>query len=466
MNERIHMVGIGGIGMSALAQVLLARGAAISGSDAQESEMIARLAALGAKVTVGHRAELVEGADRVVISDAIQPDNPELRQAHALGIPVLRRSQLLAELMVGYRGIAVAGTHGKTTVTAMIGSILQEAGLDPTVVLGGEYRPLGGNARVGGGEWSVVEACEAYESFLDLEPEIAVLTNIEPEHLDHHGTEAHLRASFVSFLRRIIPNGCLVLCADRPELRQIGAGIERDTVWYGTNEQAEVRGAGATVDGRSVRCQLSVAGDSVGELRVSVPGVHNLVNALGAVAAARRAGASLSSCRTALAGFAGVERRFEVVGEVDGVTVVDDYAHHPTELAASIAAARAAFPERRLVAVFQPHLYSRTQTFAAEFANALSRADLAVLTDIYPARETPLPGVTSGLIAQHLLPLQGKDALLEMAKGKLTGLLPASIRPGDVVLFMGAGDIGKTARDVVRRLGGHPVGEHEGVTKE
>ncbi len=466
MSDSIHMVGIGGIGMSALAQILLARGIPVSGSDAQQSEMLSRLASLGAQVTVGHREELAARATRVVKSDAIRRDNPELQRAEALGTPVLRRSQLMAELMAGQRGIAVSGTHGKTTVTAMIGCILTEAGLDPTVVLGGEYAPLGGNARVGSGDWFVAEACEAYESFLDLTPEIAVVTNIEADHLDHHKTEAHLRASFAQFLGHVPANGGLVLCADRPELQHIADGIDRKVVWYGTGEGADVRGAEVATAESEAHCQLSIGGEPSGEVRIATPGIHNVVNALGAVAAARKADVPFAHCKQALAGFVGVSRRFEVIGRAAGVTVIDDYAHHPTELAATIAAARAAYPAHRLIAVFQPHLYSRTRDFAREFARALSQADLAVLTEIYPAREAPLPGVSSHLIAQHLLSLRGKDGLLEMAKERLATELAGRARPGDVLLMMGAGDIGSAARDLVRRLGGQPAGGQEGATKE
>ena len=466
MSGRVHMVGIGGIGMSALAQLLLARGTPVSGSDSQHSEMLDRLTALGASVSVGHRGELVEGAERVVVSDAIRPDNPEVGRAEALGIPVQRRSHLLAELMAGCRGIAVSGTHGKTTVAAMVGSILTEAGFDPTVVLGGEYRPLGGNARAGRGDWCVAEACEAYESFLDLAPEIAVVTNVEVDHLDHHKTEAHLRDSFAQFLGLVQPNGCLVLCADRPELRDIAAGIDREALWYGTSESAEVRGVDVATVGREGRCRVLLRGEAAGELRIATPGTHNVLNALGALAAAHRAGVPLDACERALVGFSGVGRRFEVVGQVAGLTVVDDYAHHPTEVAATIAAARAAFPGQRLIAVFQPHLYSRTRDFAEQFGRALSGADLAVLTEIYPAREAPLPGVSSGLIAKHLLSLRGEDGLLEMAKEELAAKLPARARRGDVILIMGAGDIGEVARDLIRHLGGQPVGEQKVVTKE
>ncbi len=454
MSERVHFIGIGGIGMSALAQILLARGAPVSGSDVQESELTARLMTLGAKVTIGHEAGSVEGATRVVMSDAIRDDNVELVKARSLGIPIVKRSELLAELMSRSRGIAISGTHGKTTVTAMIGLILVEAGMDPTVELGGEHVGLGGNARVGQGEWFVAEACEAYESFLDLKPEIAVVTNIEPDHLDHHKTLEHLRGSFVEFLQRVPSGGTIVLGADRPELHSLPLPEGRRMIWYGESERAEVRGVAVATHGWEGVCELLVGGRAEGELRVGAPGVHNVINALAATAAALAAGAPVEACKQAMASFRGVGRRFEVVGEAAGVTVIDDYAHHPTEIAAMLATARAAFPGRRVVALFQPHLYSRTRDLAEEFAEALKAADLIVLTDIYPAREEPIPGVTTGLIADHVRALVGEDAVIEMAKQEVATKLRGRLRSGDVVLTMGAGDIGMFARELAQRLGG------------
>jgi UDP-N-acetylmuramate--alanine ligase len=466
MTQRFHLIGIGGIGMSALAQILLARGASVSGSDLQESEMTSRLSSLGAVVRIGHRAENVDGAERVIVSDAIHEDNPELRRARELGIPIQRRSEVLAELMAGHRGIAVAGTHGKTTVTAMIGLILVEAELDPTIELGGEYDPIGGNARAGRGEWFLAEACEAYESFLDLRPEIAVVTNIEPDHLDHHKTVRHLRASFVQFLSGVAAEGTIVLCADRPELRDLRLPVGRRVLWYGADVSAQLRGVEIASAGSSGWCRLIVDGRDAGVLTIAAPGVHNVVNALGAAAASLAAGAPVAVCLRALAGFSGVGRRFEVLGEGSGVTVVDDYAHHPTEIAATIAAARSAFPGRRIVALFQPHLYSRTRDFAEAFAEALRAADLTVLTEIYPAREAPIPGVNAGLIADHLRGLAGEDAVIEMAKDEVAGKLPAALRAGDVVLCMGAGDIGRAARDLVRGLGACSSRDHQVMTKQ
>lgn len=462
---RVHFIGIGGIGMSALAQILLARGTPVSGSDAQASEMTTRLQQLGARVSIGHRAELVDGVDRVVVSDAVHEENVELARARALGILVVRRSQLLAELMAEKRGIAVAGTHGKTTVTAMTGAVLVEAGLDPTVVAGGTYGPLGGNGRAGKGEWLVAEACEAYESYLDLAPEIAVITNIEPDHLDHHKTEEHLRQSFREFAAKVRSGGCLILCADRPELQKLAAGGPQ-VITYGLAEGAELRGTEAAAEGLSARCRLWVEGREAGELRVGVPGLHNVVNALGALTAAREAGMRsglasgplLESARRALAGFAGSDRRFQILGTPGGVTVVDDYAHHPTEIRATIAAARAAFPGRRLVAVFQPHLYSRTQDLAAGFADALGQADAVALADIYPAREAPLPGVTVSLIARPLREALGKSVLWEGPGREAARELAPHLRAGDVVLVMGAGDIGEAAHELIRELAERPAG--------
>ncbi len=451
MAERIHFIGIGGIGMSALARILLDRGSGVSGSDAQASPLTEELAREGAKITIGHRAEAVAGAGRVVISDAIHEDNPELAEARARGIPVVRRSQLLAELMAGRRGIAVSGTHGKTTVTAMVGAILAEAGMDPTVVVGGVYPEFGGNARVGRGDWFVAEACEAYESYLDLSPELAVITNIEPDHLDHHGTADHLFASFRQFLARLQPGGCAVLCADRPEVLELAEGLDRQVATYGFAPEAQVRGAEPRAAGLSGRCRLVVEGRDHGELEVGVPGMHNLVNALGATACALRAGAPVEAAKRALAAFRGTERRFEVLGTYRDVTVVDDYAHHPTEIAATIAAARAAFPGRRLVAVFQPHLYSRTRDFADGFAEALRAADVAGLVEIYPAREAPLPGVSIGSIAERMR-AAGQDARWELPKKEVASRLLPDLRPGDVVLVMGAGDVTECAHELAALL--------------
>jgi UDP-N-acetylmuramate--alanine ligase len=466
MKRRLHMIGIGGVGMSALAQILLEQGAAVSGSDARESETTRRLAERGARIEIGHQSDLVEGAGRVIVSDAVTSDNPEVMRARDMDIPVSRRSELLAEMMQGMRGIAISGTHGKTTVTAMVGAILAEAGLDPTVAIGGDYAPFGGNARTGRGEWFVAEACEAYGSFLDLRPEISLVTNIEADHLDYHETREHLRKSFLEFLERTTPGGCLVLCADRPELRSLSPPEGREVIWYGADAEAQIRGSDLSAHDGGGRCRLWVGGRDAGELRIAVPGHHNLVNALGAVAAAVKAGASTAACLESMAGFAGVGRRFELLGETSGMTLVDDYAHHPTEVEATIAAARGAFPGRRLVAIFQPHLYSRTRDFAEEFASALSAADLAVLTEIYPAREAPLPGVTSALIMDHLRTAQRKDGVLEVAKADLTTALPSRLRPGDVVLFMGAGDIGSAARSLFGRLSGRAAEEQEVVVKE
>jgi UDP-N-acetylmuramate--alanine ligase len=348
----------------------------------------------------------------------------------------------------------------------MIGAILTEAGLDPTVALGGEYSPFGGNARVGCGEWFVAEACEAYGSFLDLRPDIALVTNVEPEHLDYHKSEDHLRSSFLEFLGRIPEDGCAVLCADRPELRSLAVPPRRRAVWYGTEGTAWVRGADLEVGDSGGSCDLRIGGRLAGALRVDIPGTHNILNALGATAAALEAGAPPSACLDALAHFAGVGRRFEVLGEAAGMTFVDDYAHHPTEVTATIDAARAALPERRIVAVFQPHLYSRTKDFAREFAAALSAAELTVLTEIYPARETPMPGVSSSLIAQHMRSRRGEDGVLQAAKGELTTALPPHLQRGDVILFMGAGDIGMVARRLFSQMSGVGVKEQEVVAKE
>jgi UDP-N-acetylmuramate--alanine ligase len=348
----------------------------------------------------------------------------------------------------------------------MVGAILKEAAIDPTIALGGEYLPFGGNALVGQGDWFVAEACEAYGSFLDLRPDVGVVTNIEAEHLDYHKTGERLRSSFVAFLERIPATGCAILCADRPEIRSLALPRDLRVVWYGSDSAATVRGAELATGTRGATCQLRVDGKQAGRIRLAAPGAHNLLNALAATAAALQAGVSPRVCLEGLAGFTGVARRFEVLGEAAGMVVVDDYAHHPTEVTATIAAARSAFPERRVIAVFQPHLFSRTRDFAEEFASALGEADLTVLTDIYPAREAPLPGVSSALIAEHMRLQRGKDGMLQVANRELTTALPPNLRPGDVILFMGAGDIGKAARELLSQLAGKATEKQEVVAKE
>jgi len=379
--KHLHFIGIGGIGMSAIAEVLCRQGVRVSGCDMAGSSITAKLARLGIDVRTGHDPAHLDGVDAVVMTDAIAPDNAELLAAKERLIPVVRRTQALADLMAGRRGIAVSGTHGKTTTTAMIAAILATAGEDPMVLVGGEYPPFGGNARVGAGAAVVVEACEAYNGFLDLSPEIVVITNVEAEHLDYHCTVQELVEAFRLFVARTPPQGRTVLCADCPELASLAEKAGSPVIWYGFATRADYRGVAARPDDGGVRFDLEVRGARRGPVHVGVPGEHNAQNALAALAVTLELGVNLAVAARALAEYHGVRRRFELIGEAAGVTILDDYAHHPTEIRATLRAVRERYPGRMIV-IFQPHLYSRTLQFADGFADALLAADRIILTDI------------------------------------------------------------------------------------
>ncbi len=459
--RRVHLIGIGGIGMSGLAQILLSAGARVSGSDKVPSHITAALAARGAHIFTGHAAEQAEGAELVVVTDAVKRDrNPEVAWALAHDVPVLRRSEFVGELTAHMKTVAVAGTHGKTTTAAMLTHILRGAGLNPTYLLGGEAPSLGGNAALGGDLW-VVEACEAYESYLDLRPAVAVITNIETDHLDHHGGAEHLHASFRRFAGHVEPGGTLVLCAERPELQAVAAAAGgRRVVWYGLDGDADYTARGEwALAGWQGRMPVYAGGRRLGEATAPMPGHHNLLNALAALAAALELGADFDAARTALAGFTGIARRFERVGEVGGITIVDDYAHHPTELRAALATARglrdAAGIGGRVVAVFQPHLFSRTRDLLDDFAVSFDDADAVYLAPIYPAREEPIPGVTSDLLVERLRARSpGKPVELLPDERAIAPRLAAELRAGDWAVILGAGSIGAVAWELRGVLAG------------
>jgi len=454
-SRRYHFVAIGGISMSGLAQVLLTRGLRVSGSDRQYSALLDRLRALGAEVWVGHDAAHVREGDVVILSDAIKPDNPEWQRARELGLPILKRAELLGYLVNAGRGVAVAGTHGKTTTSGMLALILVEAGLDPTCLLGGELPLVGGNARMGG-PLTLVEACEAYESFLSLYPEAAIVTNIEVDHLDHHGTPEHLYESFRRFLRQV--RAVAVLNGDDPLLRDMAA-IPPRAVRYGAGEENEYRYADMRL-GQAPSFTLLADGRELGRCVLRVPGEHNVSNATGAAALALELGAGFKAVQRALATFPGMHRRFERVGEIAGVALVDDYAHHPTEIRATLAAARGMF-SGRLVVAFQPHLYSRTRDMLDAFAGALAPADIVLLAPIYAAREEPIPGIDHRLLAARLAAqpdapavyaLDDREdaaAMLAHALGRGSAAAGRATLPrlgaGDVIITMGAGDIDHVA---------------------
>jgi UDP-N-acetylmuramate--alanine ligase len=457
--RRIHFVGIGGIGMSGIAELLANLGYEVSGSDVRGSEVTERLRALGVRISLGHRAEHVGPADVVVYSSAVRPDNPELLEARACQVPVIARAEMLAELMRLRQGIAVAGAHGKTSTTSMIAIVLERAGLDPTAVIGGRLSAFGSNARLGRGEFMVVEADESDRSFLKLSPSIAVMTNIDREHMDAYGSYAELQQAFVDFANKVPFYGAVVASADDVELRAMLPRLTRRVITYGIDaEEAELRARAVVLEGFGSRCEVwrrnrstQVEPTRLGALALQVPGRHSVANALAAVAVGLELDVPFVSIASALQEFRGAERRFQHMGTVAGVTVIDDYGHHPTEIAAVIAAARAAKPSR-VVLAFQPHRYSRTRDLFDEFAAILAEADELVLTDIYPASEDPLPGVTLSALAAAVNARRIAPAHVVANVGEVPAVIAALARPGDLVLTMGAGSIGGVAPRVMAAL--------------
>ena len=450
--ERIHFVGIGGTGMSGLAEVLLTMDYRVSGSDLARSEVTDRLEALGATVVLGHRPENVDEADLVVHSSAIGPNNPERRRARTRGIAVLGRGEMLAEIMRLRRGIAVAGTHGKTTTTSLIGHLLERAGLDPTVIVGGRLKKIGSNALLGKGDYLVAEADESDGSFLDLSPRIAVITNIDREHLDHYKSLLHVRRAFAKFMRRVPFYGLAVVCGDDPNVRAILPQMRKRVLTYGFGEDNRLRASEVKVNGLDQTFTVVSAGETLGRARVSLPGKHNVLNALACIAVGLEVGIDPRSCLAALDGFEGVGRRFEVHPEVEGVVRVDDYGHHPTEIAATLAATRSVFPDRRLVVLFQPHRFTRTQALAREFAEVLAKVDVLCLTDIYPGGEIPRAGVDTELILGPLRSLRDTDAIHLPTESDVLRTLPGLLRAGDVLLTLGAGSVSAWGAAVTERL--------------
>ena len=449
--ERVHFVGVGGAGMSGIAEVLLDYDLKVSGSDQASSETTTRLEAAGVRFSEGHDAAQVEGADLVVVSSAVPATNPEIEAAKRLGIPVVRRAEMLGELMRLKYGIAIAGTHGKTTTTSLAGLLLTEGGLDPTVIVGGRLRVTGTGARLGRSDYMVVEADEFDRSFLRLSPIIAVLTKTDLEHLDTYRGLDDLKKAFIEFARRVPFFGEVLLCLDDPNLQAILPDLsDRRVVTYGLTLQAEIVATDVEADAGGSRFGVrhSKHGD-LGKVRLPMPGRHNVQNALAAIAVGLALGLEFENMAASLAGFSGVHRRFERLGEWQGAAVIDDYAHHPTEDTATLRAAREVFPEGRLHAVFQPHLYSRTQHFAGDFGRALLAADDAIVTEIYGSREEPLAGVTGEMIVRAARE-SGHRSVRFCAEWKdVPSLLDGRVGPGDAVLTMGAGDIYRLSRLLV-----------------
>jgi UDP-N-acetylmuramate--alanine ligase len=455
----VHFVGIGGIGMSGIAEVLLAHGFAVTGSDQRDSDTTARLRALGAQVQIGHRAENLTHADVVVFSSAVRRDNPELILARERGVPVIPRAEMLAELMRLKDGIAIAGSHGKTTTTSLVATVLREAGLDPTVIIGGKLNALGTNAARGAGDLLVAEADESDGSFLHLTPTIAAITNIDAEHLDHYKSHEAVKTAFVSFANRVPFYGVVVACLDHPHVQDILPRIEKRIATYGLAAQADYRARNPTVKGLTTAFDVTRRGQALGSFEVRMPGIHNVLNALATVAIADELQVNLEQVKRSLASFTGVQRRFTIVGEHAGMTIVDDYGHHPAEVQVTLEAAQRAYGRRILVA-FQPHRYTRTQHCFDELTRAFNRADVLLLTDVYAAGESPIEGADSAHLAEAIRAHGHRDVTLVPKVDDLVDVLCERARPGDVIMTMGAGNITRIGRALYARwTGGEARGE-------
>jgi UDP-N-acetylmuramate--alanine ligase len=440
--RHVHFIGVGGIGMSGLAEILRTLEFDVSGSDLRAGENTKNLERLGVRVDIGHRADNVHGADVVVYSSAIDYENPEVREARLHGIPVIPRAEMLAELMRVKYGIAIAGSHGKTTTTSLVATVLRAAGFDPTVVVGGRMAALGSNARLGEGNMLVAEADESDGSFLRLTPTIAVVTNIDPEHLDFYKTHEILKDAFVQFIEKVPFYGLAVLCLDHPHVQDLLPRIQRRHVTYGLSPQATYHARSLNFRGLSTSFVAFHRDKPLGEFTVRMPGQHNVLNTLAAIAVADELEVPLDVVKEALATFHGVARRFTVVDEVDGVALVDDYGHHPAEVEATLNAARRAYEGRILVA-FQPHRYTRTENLFDEFTRAFNNADQLFLTDIYAAGEKPIPGITSQHLADAIAEHGHHHVKYAPDRAAMSAELSRVARPGDVVIALGAGDINK-----------------------
>ena len=456
--QRVHLVGIGGIGMSGIAEVLLTLGYSVSGSDVKLSNITERLQELGATIYEGHQASNADGAHVVVTSSAVKSDNPEVIEAHNRKIPVIPRAEMLAELMRLKYGIAVAGAHGKTTTTSMVASVLAAAHLDPTFVIGGRVNQAGATARLGKGEYFVVEADESDRSFLMLAPVVAVVTTIDREHLDQYASLEDIQGAFTQFVNRVPFYGAAILSIDEPNVQAIIPGVKRPIITYGTSSQADLVLSDIKLDGLKSEFRLAYKGDDLGIFRLShSPGMHNVRNAAAAAAVALYLNVASDLIREGLAKFAGVGRRFDIKGMVNDITVIDDYGHHPAEIRATLDAARGC-EYARLLVLFQPHRFTRTQHLWDEFCRAFDQADVLVLTDIYPAGEAPIPGVTGEGLANAIAGAGHKSVYYSRSLQQATEYLLKQARPGDAILTIGAGSVSRASNDLVTLLGaGHPA---------
>jgi UDP-N-acetylmuramate--alanine ligase len=451
--QKLHFVGIGGIGMSGIAEILLDRKFRVTGSDRAASDNTERMEQLGAHVYIGHAASNLEpDVDVLVYSSAVPPDNPELVEAQRRNIPVIRRAEMLAEVMRLKYGIGVAGTHGKTTTTSMISLVLLEGGVDPTVIVGGRLHGLAGsNARLGKGDFIVVEADEFDRSFLSITPTIAVLTTLETDHLDCYRDLDDIKGAFIQFAAKVPFYGFVVLCLDEPALQEIMPRIKKKIITYGLNGQADLQAVDLVHRLHTTRFLVVHNGEDLGEITLQIPGRHNVQNALAAVAVGLELKVPFAQVKAGIEKFTGVFRRWEVKAEIDGMTVIDDYAHHPTEIRATLAGAKAGW-RRRVICVFQPHLYSRTRDFYEEFGRSFFNADILVVTDVYPAREEPIQGINGELIANAAKQFGHKQVHYVADKTQLPAFLLDIARKGDMIITVGAGDIWRLGEQFIARL--------------
>jgi UDP-N-acetylmuramate--alanine ligase len=454
--QQIHLVGIGGAGMSGIAEVLLTLGYKVTGSDLHASDTTRRIEELGGRVFIGHQESNVGEAQVVVISSAVSVQNPEVMVAKAKQIPVIPRAEMLAELMRLKFGVAIAGAHGKTTTTSMAANVLAQGGLDPTMVIGGKVNALGSHARLGRGDVLVAEADESDGSFLRLSPTIVAVTNLDREHLDHYGSMERINESFLEFINKVPFYGLAVLCSDDERLRALFPRIVKRYQTYGLREREgggpDFKATDISLKQWGAEFRANFRGRNLGPFRLAVPGIHNVSNALAAIAIGVELDVPVDLIRKALAAFTGVERRFHLRGEANGIMVVDDYGHHPTEIKATLAAAKQGWEDRRLVVLFQPHRYSRSRDCAEEFAHAFDQADLLFMTEIYAAGEQPIPGVSGAKLAESVRAAGHPGVTFVAQKETLPDLVLPQLKPGDLVITLGAGDIWKAGTELLARL--------------
>jgi UDP-N-acetylmuramate--alanine ligase len=452
--RHIHFVGIGGAGMSGIAEVLINLGFRVSGSDVNQTEVTDRLAKLGGEISIGHAESNVKDADVLVFSSAVKPSNVEIVTAHNQKIPVISRIEMLAELMRMKYSIAVAGTHGKTTTTGMVSYVLEHGGLDPTLVEGGIVRSLDTNIRLGSSEFMVVEADEAYGSIKKLSPTVAVVTNIDNDHLDYYGTIDEIKKTFLEFINKVPFYGSAILCLDQENIQELIPKIEKRFVTYGVETNADFTASDVRFGTDGTSYKANHHGKTLGNVQIKSPGIHNVSNSLVAVAVGIELDVSFKNIAKALKEFPGIQHRFEILGNVNNILVIDDYGHHPTEIKATLKAARDIYSKKKIIAIYQPHRYSRVHLLAQEFARCFYQADVLIMTDIYSAMEDPIEGVTGEMVANITRDYGHKDMVYISDKNSIPDHVIKIARPGDVIITLGAGDIWKIGKEIVRRLSG------------